>query len=436
MGRWWIVLTTVSACLLGGLTVIVISTPRYEGTARVVLDYIRPDPNTGSVLPSKMLDAYILSQIKLIRDIQVTGPAVEAMGWLDNPDVQASYAARDARDTRDLQTWLATQLGASSGARMVEGSNIMEIIYVGTSPELTEAVVDALRASYVQSDASAKRNSAIASSERLAARIVTARTVLVELERLQNVMEDETGLTMGASGRDEESARLENLLRRQAPPLVVGEDRATMSAMLLRQLDAELAQASAGLGVNNPRLIEMRQRRITLEAQVKAELSGKDPAVVASELSQAALASMIEQQKNRVLSVREPTLRLRLMQDEINQKREDLETMGEQLANLRELSAVTASQVNPVGLAESSPKPVFPNIPLILGGAGGLGLVLGGLLAVFVELLGRRVRAATDLESAAGVPVLATVPDVRRRRPRLIGRRRKVKPGTVALAAE
>ena len=67
---------------------------------------------------------------------------------------------------------------------------------------------------------------------------------------------------------------------------------------------------------------------------------------------------------------------------------------------------------------------------------GGLGLVLGGLLALFVELLERRVRAATDLESAAGVPVLATVPDVRRRRPRLIGRRRKVKPGTVALAAE
>ena len=66
-GRWLIVAISVAACLVGGLTVIVTSPPRYKGTARVVLDYIRPDPATGAVLPSKMLDAYITTQIGLIR---------------------------------------------------------------------------------------------------------------------------------------------------------------------------------------------------------------------------------------------------------------------------------------------------------------------------------------------------------------------------------
>lgn len=429
-------MTTTLACLLGGLTVITISAPRYEGRARVVLDYIRPDPNTGAVIPSKMLDAYIASQIKLIRDVQVTGPAVEALGWLDSPDVQASYAARDPSDTRDMQSWLGAQLGASAGARMVEGSNIMEIVYVGSSPELTQAVVDVLRASYVQSDVTAKRNAAVASAEAIAARIETVKVALVDLERLQNRLEDETGLTMGAAGRDEEAARLKNLLRVNSSVPKDSGVQATASVNLLRELDAEIAQASGTLGVNNPRLLDMRQRRIALQAQVSVEATQKDSAVVAVEMGQAALASMIEQQKAKVLAVREPTLRLRLMQDEINMKRDSLESMAERLVGLRELSAITASQVSPVGAAESLPEPVFPNIPLILGGAGGLGLVLGILVAFLAELMGRRVRAAADLEAITGVPVLAAIPDIRRRplsRPKPNAR---AAPEPVALAAE
>ena len=88
-GRRLVILTTFLACLLGGVIVIVISAPRYQATARVVLDYIRPDRDTGVVVPSKMLDVYINSQIRLIRDQEVAGPAVEALGWLDDPDVQA-----------------------------------------------------------------------------------------------------------------------------------------------------------------------------------------------------------------------------------------------------------------------------------------------------------------------------------------------------------
>ncbi len=438
LGRWWIVLISVTACLFGGLVVVVISVPRYEGSARVVLEYIRPDPTTGSVLPSKMLDAYIASQIKLIRDIQVTGPAVEAMGWLDSPDVQESYAARDPRDTRDIQTWLAAQVSGSAGARMVEGSNIMEILYVGSSPELTEAVVDALRASYVQADVSAKRTAATAAADRLQVRLTMERAALVELERLQNRYEDETGLTMNASGRDEEGAKLEGFLRRDALPVLTraGRTAATVSptAMLLRQVDDEIARTSNSLGVNNPGLILLRQRRIGLQALLNTELSRTDSSAMTSEINQRALSDMIEAQKTRVLAVREPTLRLRLMQDEINQKRTSLGLMSESLAQNRQLAATTTSQVRTVGLAEAKPEPVFPNKQLILGGSAGLGLALGCLLAFFVELMGRRLRAATDLEMATGVPVLGTVPDVRRLKgPR---RRRGVRPAPVVLAAE
>ncbi len=161
------ILAAFFACLLGGIIVIVISAPRYMATARVVLDYIRPDPETGVVVPSKMLDLYINSQIRLIRDYDVAGPAVEALGWLDDPDIQSAYASVATGATGDIRTWLASQIMASTNARMVEDSNILEISYVGQEPDVAEAVVEALRQSYIQSPINARAASSLAVAGKL-----------------------------------------------------------------------------------------------------------------------------------------------------------------------------------------------------------------------------------------------------------------------------
>lgn len=415
-GRWLVVAISVAACLIGGLVVIATSPPRYKGTARVVLDYIRPDPTTGAVLPSKMLDAYITSQINLIRDFQVTGPAVEAMGFVDNPDIQAAYYANPPADGRDLHSWIAAQVGAAAGGKMVEDSNILEIAYIASSPELAEAVVDALRAAYIESDAAQTRRAAEEQGRFLAARIEAAKVTLAQLEDMQNRYEDETGLTIGERGRDEESAKLEQLLRRERPPVVVESSRTTASVILLREVDAEITEASTVLGVNNPRLIALRQRRIALQAQAEAEADRGSSSAQAAAQNERIAAAMVEQQTARVLAAREPTLRLRLMQDEINRLREQLNKMTESLVASRTLAGADVSSTTPIGPPASERKPVFPNKLLILGGSAGLGLIAGCLLALFIELMGRRIRAPRDLQAATGVPVLGALPDYGRAR--------------------
>lgn len=432
-GRWLVVAISVAACLIGGLVVIATSPPRYKGTARVVLDYIRPDPATGAVLPSKMLDAYIASQINLIRDYQVTGPAVEAMGFVDNPDVQAAYYANPPADGRDLHSWIAARVGAAAGGSMVEDSNILEIAYIASSPELAEAVADALRAAYVESDAAQTRRAAEEAGQRLATRIAASKATLAQLEDMQNRYEDQTGLTMGERGRDEEAAKLESLLRLGRAPVVVGRPGSAVPAILLRQLDAEIAQASTTLGVNHPRLIGLRQRRIALQTQVEAEASRTVSSAQVVAQNERMAAAMVEQQMAKVLAAREPTLRLRLMQDEINRLREDINKMTESLVASRALAGADVSTTTPIGPPVSEKTPVFPNKPLILGGSAGLGLMAGCLLAILIELMGRRIRAARDLEAVTGAPVLVGLPDYRRAgRPR--GRRLSPLPPSPAEA--
>ena len=62
-----------------------------------------------------------------------------------------------------------------------------------------------------------------------------------------------------------------------------------------------------------------------------------------------------------------------------------------------------------MGPAAVPQKPKFPNKTLMLGGSLGLGLASGVLIGLILELLGRRVRGAEDLQST-GVAVLAVIP--------------------------
>jgi uncharacterized protein involved in exopolysaccharide biosynthesis len=424
-GRRLVVLISVLFCLAGGLTVIATSPPRYEGRARVVLDYIKPDPITGAVVPSKMLEAYISSQISLIRDFQVTGPAVESLGFLENPDVQQAYYLNPPSDGRDLHTWIAAQVAAAAGGVMVADTNILEIRYVASSPELAESVVDALRAAFVESSARGTRAMAQQKAESLASRIQTAKVTLAQLEALKNRFEDEAGITINERGRDEELAKLENIIGRLPSPIIVQDAGPSPAGAALERLDAQIALASSTLGPNNPNLIAMRQQRGVLEVQARLEAEAARAKIDIGAANERAVAAFVEQQKERVLAVREPTLRLRLMQDEINRQRDELIKLMEDLVTVRTLAGVSTSTTTPIGPAVGRRAQVFPNVPLIVLGSGGIGLVGGALLALLVELLARHVRSAADLGAVTGARVLGEIPNVRRtgRSRRVFGRR-------------
>jgi len=75
-GRRLFVLAPTVATLIGGVVVIMTFPPRYEATNRIILDIIKPDPVTGFQVSDKMYDAYISSEINMLRNDDVTGRVV------------------------------------------------------------------------------------------------------------------------------------------------------------------------------------------------------------------------------------------------------------------------------------------------------------------------------------------------------------------------
>jgi succinoglycan biosynthesis transport protein ExoP len=412
--RWPIIAVTTLACLLGGLWVATTSAPRYQGSARVVLDYIRPDPVTGAVVPSKMLDAYLVSQIRMLRDQQVAAPAAEILGWMDSPDVLAAYAARPAGDSRDLAAWVSGILIPRIGARMIEDSNILEISYNGESEEISRAAADALRTAYIQSSIQAKQEASRGGAERIQANIDRLKVELAELETVKAGVEAETGVVLGPTGSDDASRQVALMAGRPRAPVVLDDtDVATPAGLQLAQLDAAIAKASQVLGPNNPDLSGMMVKREVLRAQVAGKRSVAQAASAAVVASDQASAALFESLKSRVLETREPALRLRLLQDEIDGRQDEFRSLTETLVLLRSLQTQSISSITPTGEAYSEPKPVFPNNALILGGSGAIGLAIGGIMACLLELTDRRVRTRRHLEAAASAVVLIEVPNLR-----------------------
>jgi hypothetical protein len=122
-----------------------------------------------------------------------------------------------------------------------------------------------------------------------------------------------------------------------------------------------------------------------------------------------AAAGLLEAQKAKVLAQRDKVERLRLLQDDVNMRREEYNKAAARAAELRQESEVADASVTPLGPAVTPQEPVFPK-PLIMIPVGVLGGAMAGLgLALLLELFGRRIRGSEDLGHAAGASVLAVV---------------------------
>lgn len=424
--RRLIVAIVTLGALAGGAVVVVTADRQYDATARVVLNIYKPDPITGFKLGRREIDPYLESQLKFIRDIQVVAPAVEAVGWLDDPDIQAMYNSRPPSDQRPLLIWLAQSVAAALDTSLVDGSNIVEIRYRGSSPELAALVAGAVRDAYIAGSIAERRRSAEADAESQAERAERLRGELIALQVRKHAMEQQTGVLLNPRGADLDSERL-LALAQPPPPGALGSVILAKPATLqgqLSQIDMELNQAAQTLGPNHPRLVEMRALRNQLAVRAAAEqreAGGVGAVVTANERAKAAA---FDSQRERVLSQRQNALRLRLIQDQINLKATALEDSLKRVASYRQLVTSTESGLTSMGDVEAVPGVAYPNVALILGGTGGLGLIAGIMTALLVEMFNLRVRTLAGLRTAAPTPVLGVMPAIRER-PAKVSRRRR-----------
>ena len=172
-----------------------------------------------------------------------------------------------------------------------------------------------------------------------------------------------------------DSGRLAALANQLSMPNLQSGAGAGLSSahVQLAQLDGQIVQQSKNLGPNHPEMQALKAQRAAL-AQAVAQEDAQARKMASGESGAAALSRVMQQEKARVIGERDKQEKLRQLQSEVDLRREQYKTTAARAAELALQGSLTDPGLTPMGIVVAPTKPAFPNKPLIIGGAGVLGL--------------------------------------------------------------
>jgi uncharacterized protein involved in exopolysaccharide biosynthesis len=398
---------TVS-CLVGALVVTAILPARWESHSRVMLNTLKPDPVTGVIPGGK---GYVSTQAELITDYAVARQAVERMHMASDPGLIAAYRKRPVSDQRDFPRFLADIIINNTKVKLLEDSNILDIVYTSSDPENAKAVVDEITKAYIDASLTFKRDDGERNAAWYSAQTVKAKEALDQATAALAAFERANHIVLEDEKTDAESARLQ-VLNHQSAPIIMAPGAAptaSQSSVELATVDAQIATASRTLGPNNPELQALRAKRDSLAA-----LAAKDQKSAQSMASQGGgaglLAEEVNRQKEKVIAQSEQIGRLSQLKQDVDLRRDEYIKMSAKAAAFHEEALTEDSGITPLGKAAIPKEPKFPNYFLIIPGSIALGGAVGVVVALLMELLARRVRTPEDLTILDDVPVVCVVP--------------------------
>jgi uncharacterized protein involved in exopolysaccharide biosynthesis len=342
----------------------------------------------------------------------VSGRVVDQLGWDTNPQMLARYARENKDPGADARLWLARQLSDNVQANVIEGSNILEIIYEGPTPEAAKQMAGLIRQAYRDEALEEKRGASRNSADWYRQQADKAKKALEIAEAERTAFAKANNIVLPADNvTDPESTKLQSLGQQSvaaaAAPSIMPQINPLQAQ--IEAINQQLAQAAATLGPNHPSYQALLRQKQVYESLAAKQGSGGGSMAGAVE-------GAYERQRARVIAERDKVDALQRMQNDVLLKRDQYLKAAQRAADLQLEAATTNAGISDMGPTTGSTMPSFPNRPLIIGMAAASGLALGILLALLVELLNRRVRSTDDLEVAAGAPVLAVV-GIPRRRP-------------------
>ncbi len=439
--RGIIVLVTTLCALTGGIGVLLTTAPRYDGSAKVELTYIKPDPITGFAVRGRAnaIVDYIEAQMAEVRSLPVAARAAENLGWMDSPELQDAYAALPPSPGGSFQQWVAQRVADGTSVRPIEDSNLLEIRYRAVSPEIAKVVAGAVRDAYIQNRSAMVAANAQASLPGFSNLAADASSKIAQLEVDKATLERSSGVIIQDNKTDMDSLRLKGLATSvQQPFIETGGGGQTLAETTLAKLDFAISDAKRTMGPNNPMLLDMEQRRTILARQIEQQRSAKDAVTSAIQGQARNATGQMATQMSKVLSQSDARMKLQLIQDAIDYQHKRYSDAARKVGELQAMVNGGGGDVRLVGPVDAPLDPAFPNKPLILGGAGALGLIFGLLLAFVAELWKRRVRTERELGVVAPGLAIISIPDAmlgRRplwRRRRSVGFLRSIKPADMA----
>jgi exopolysaccharide transport family protein len=238
----------------------------------------------------------------------------------------------------------------------------------------------------------------------LSRELVTARATLAETQAKLRLVRD-------LRDRGEELSSVADVLH---SPVIV--DLRRQEAQLVR----EESELKTFYGERHPKMLNLVNEKANLQAKIRTEVDRiiknleNDVKVAASrvaalERETAALGAQTAEQ-------RELAVQLRQLEREAEASRQLYENFLHRFKETNEQQGIVESDARLISIAAPPEKPSSPG-PILFGAVGfTASLMLGSLLALFLERLDSGLRSGRQIEETLGIPALGLVPKLERLR--------------------
>jgi succinoglycan biosynthesis transport protein ExoP len=189
----------------------------------------------------------------------------------------------------------------------------------------------------------------------------------------------------------------------------------------LRAQEADLIRQEADLsskyGPRNPKMVQLESQKTNLEGKIDEEVQ-RTVRSVANDVSIAqAHVNSLQASLNHIESQsgvqNQLKVKLTALQSSASSAKAMYEAFLSKLNQTQDQQGIQTPDARIISRATVPSAPSYPKKSLVIAAAIPAGLLLGFLLACMMERLDSGFRTAQQVESALGLPVLATIPEVR-----------------------
>lgn len=448
-----VVLGAVIACLTVGVAATLLMTPIYTASTTIQIDREAArvlDVEGVTPAEAQVGDEFFQTQYGLLKSESLASRTVDSLGLARDNSFLEAMGSDGESDPAARRKKAVDVLTKNIAVRPVRGSRLVEVSFASPSPQLSARVANGMAENFIESNLERRYESASYARRFLEERLRQVKARLEETEKqlvayaasqgIVNVAAQPVGTNGGAEQTASQSLTASDLVAMNTALAAAKSERIRAEQKWRQASSANSASLPEVL--QNPTIQALSQTRATLQAQYQEKLGVYKPdypvmqqltaqieeldrqidaqmEVIRSSIrgqyevaarQEASLEAQVSGLKSGVMDLRDRSIQYNILQREVDTNRTLYDGLLQRYKEVGLAGGVGTNNISVVDRASPPSSPSEPNPLLNLTLSLVIGLVLGALGALVLELLDETIQNPNEVEAKLGIPLLGAVP--------------------------
>jgi len=429
-------LLVFAAIIVTAVTVALVLPKRYDATATVLLD-ARDEQTTNPGRDSPRGRAgWIFTQMDLVNSGKVASRVSRNLKLAQQPGMREAFE-KDTGGTGTIEDWIAAnlleKLKVDTGA-----SNVLIIKYSSEDPAKAAALANGFAKAYLETALELRTEPSREAADWFEDQMKGMRTQVMQSQTKLTGFQKEKGILGVDERMDIEYARLTEIstqlsaqrnagieaqtrhkqvtdmiasgVSADAFPEILSNGYITTVKTALQAAEGRLEEQSQVMGTNHPvyqrTAAEVQGLRDRLAAETKKVVASLGSTAEQAKKREAELKAAYDAQQERIMKMKDTRVELAVLTRDVDNAQRAYDGAVARFQQMRLESRAKQTNLAMLTPAVEPYKPAQPKVGLIIALAIGLGGLLAAGVVYMLEMIDRRVRSRSDLESRLALPTL------------------------------